>query len=422
MDLKDADSNEIHHEFLTCDTITPVHPIELIQNFALPLLDEISRRNADPSDYSDPSIQSVIPFPAIRGREPSGRFHLIDGKFTFMGRLALTQIYNDTANMRESEPREYFPNGSQGWGKSHILALVTRLRCLQRVFYPSYARDTAKLEQLRQATKWEYFKEFSEQQFVDGIQIIYILDQVDTFDQHEHTLDSLNPVTEYNVTENNISGNHILVQSTSTNMETRTSAFYRSDDDGTSQLSSVPPKAPKHGKSSKRSIEMKAWWKHQEDKKLLPTVLVDQDSNAARDAETLSVQERRKEVEDLTDTENLSYTSFMNHLVRHEHFLTIERQICEFYKENRRCREGILKEYLALMNACISSSGIPFSMLRLLDTCFFMVTDQDITLCASGFARDVMKKLFQYDQRDGCRWEICVDYFIKLLWKTTVTN
>ncbi|KAF3918463.1 hypothetical protein ABW21_db0203439 [Orbilia brochopaga] len=305
---------EIQQEFLTRPCITVIHTKASVDNLTLPLLKAIELLNPDPSYHSDPSSRSEVPFPYVGTNQPPGKFHLKDGKFTFMGRTSFAQIYEDITDICEHDTGEYFLKGNLGWGKSFVLALIaclllrdgkkviyiphartllsTGLRYLQECFYLAYARDTTKLERLTQATRWRDFEVFAGQEDVRGTQLIFIIDQIEAFDHDENQMDGIDISTRSNTREflNRMSSNHILIQSASANVQARTPEFFYSDSDGFSRFFF----------GGLDELEVEAWWKHHEDEKQLPEILMPKAASTAEDTKAISITEMRAEIENLT--------------------------------------------------------------------------------------------------------------------------
>jgi len=78
-------------------------------------------------EYCDPSHSQKLRFPFL-GEIPSGRFQLDEmGRFLFYGREKFRELYAAVKGMRFQGTRMYFLHGTQGSGKSFMLAALACL-------------------------------------------------------------------------------------------------------------------------------------------------------------------------------------------------------------------------------------------------------------------------------------------------------
>jgi hypothetical protein len=90
------------------------------------IYDKVQHIHSDPSWYSKPSNKGKFPFLSLHDR-PSERFVLSEGTFEYMGREQFGEVWECVKGLERRGCTELYIEGSMGFGKSHILAMLADL-------------------------------------------------------------------------------------------------------------------------------------------------------------------------------------------------------------------------------------------------------------------------------------------------------
>ena len=101
------------------------------------LHERLQKIETEAKHYADPDNMIIFPFPFTYLDLPADRFHFEHSHFEYMGREIFLELWNVVQGLKHESFTRLYIQGTMGYGKSHILAVLAGLlyRSGKRVVY-----------------------------------------------------------------------------------------------------------------------------------------------------------------------------------------------------------------------------------------------------------------------------------------------
>ena len=176
------------------------------------LHERLQKINPNSNQYSDPRNMTIFPFPFTGGQLPVDRFDFRESHFKYMGRMAFSELWHTVGALKVGEGySRLYIQGTMGYGKSHILAVLAGLLycarkrvvylpdCRELVGNPMRYMQTALLCAFADPSLDEEREDIRGLESQDDVvafcsqyQIYFIIDQMNALDYEDANRDTVN--------------------------------------------------------------------------------------------------------------------------------------------------------------------------------------------------------------------------------------